>query len=593
VSELLPSTAGSGMACEARQPLSRLQPPMRHQSSGLPSTWCHENYSSRHAAWLAVAAQSAVGSQMASHTDPPRRRGGAGVWATLQFRWVQLQYPVVALAFERLLLCGSLPVAAMALAWGAMAAVGAGQAPFYLAVLLVGAPRTGARPACRALLVILTAAWKLGQRVCLCRGAAAGARSGPFGAPPACLRATGLRRRGRPVRAAGAAAGVVVCGRGRAGQGGRVAAAARARRTRDGARGARAGAARARAVLATSARARLRISTVGLALRASISGLAPALQPSRTPATLRGACRHLPALLRAGAGGRRAGGGAGGGPAGGAVCGRIPRRAGAANACVVAAAAGLRAGALPGLPQGAPPAHAGPPHDPAWERTKKCTNYARNGLLHGTCSSAPFHAVGAPATLVPRSDAAGAAVGRGIAPARPGGQGQRQLTRARAACGRTACGGCRCGAHARTRCANCCSCCRSARRWPGWRRAPPRSRAPRRRAPGPDLARAGHALLDSFIQLERRLSRTDCCWRVGLVSCACTRTPRLRSWPLCGVRVGREKNFRGGWMVPQLCLLRDPPGPADPPGPRARRAGSSSARSGSTSSCRRPGATWW
>ncbi len=72
------------------------------------------------------------------------------MWATLQFRWVQLQYPVVALAFERLLLCGSLPVAAMALAWGAMAAVGAGQAPFYLAVLLVGAPRAGANPARRA-----------------------------------------------------------------------------------------------------------------------------------------------------------------------------------------------------------------------------------------------------------------------------------------------------------------------------------------------------------------------------------------------------------------------------------------------------------
>ena len=62
----------------------------------------------------------------------------AGIWATLQFRWMQLQYPVVALAFERLLLCGSLPVAAMALSWGLVAAVGAGQAPFYLAVLLSG-----------------------------------------------------------------------------------------------------------------------------------------------------------------------------------------------------------------------------------------------------------------------------------------------------------------------------------------------------------------------------------------------------------------------------------------------------------------------
>jgi len=239
-------------------------------------------------------------------------------------------------------------------------------------------------------------------------GAAAGARRAPLSAPPACLRATGRRRRGRPVRAAGAASGVVVCGRARAGQGGRVAAAARTRRARHGARGARAGAARARVVLVTSARARLRISTINPALRASISGLAPALQPSSAAAPTRAACRRRPALLRAGAGGRRARGGAGGGPAGGAVRGRVPRRAGAADARVVAAVAGLRASALPVLPQGAPPAHAGRPHGPA--RACMETFCARHLQLRSlSCCGAPAHLL--------RSNASGAAVRHGTGPA--------------------------------------------------------------------------------------------------------------------------------------------------------------------------------
>ena len=37
----------------------------------------------------------------------------AGVWATLQFKWVQVQYPVVVLAFEKLVLGCCLPVAAV------------------------------------------------------------------------------------------------------------------------------------------------------------------------------------------------------------------------------------------------------------------------------------------------------------------------------------------------------------------------------------------------------------------------------------------------------------------------------------------------
>ena len=35
----------------------------------------------------------------------------AGVWATLQFKWVQLQYPVAAIVGEKLLLASSLPLA--------------------------------------------------------------------------------------------------------------------------------------------------------------------------------------------------------------------------------------------------------------------------------------------------------------------------------------------------------------------------------------------------------------------------------------------------------------------------------------------------
>ena len=60
----------------------------------------------------------------------------AGVWATLQFKWIQLHYPVVVLAFEKLLLGGCLPVAATVQAWGVTAALGLAAAPFYLAVIL-------------------------------------------------------------------------------------------------------------------------------------------------------------------------------------------------------------------------------------------------------------------------------------------------------------------------------------------------------------------------------------------------------------------------------------------------------------------------
>ncbi|KAK9824524.1 hypothetical protein WJX72_011089 [[Myrmecia] bisecta] len=59
-----------------------------------------------------------------------------GVWATVNFKWVQMQYPVVVLAFEKLLIGCCLPVAATVQMAGLIAAVGVQQAPYYLAVLL-------------------------------------------------------------------------------------------------------------------------------------------------------------------------------------------------------------------------------------------------------------------------------------------------------------------------------------------------------------------------------------------------------------------------------------------------------------------------
>ena len=64
------------------------------------------------------------------------RVNDAGVWATLQFKWVQLQYPVVVVAFEKLLVGGCLPVAATVQAWGVIAALGLAAAPFCLAPIL-------------------------------------------------------------------------------------------------------------------------------------------------------------------------------------------------------------------------------------------------------------------------------------------------------------------------------------------------------------------------------------------------------------------------------------------------------------------------
>jgi len=59
-----------------------------------------------------------------------------GIWATLQFKWVQLQHPAVAVALEKMLLVGCLPVAASMQAWGIASSTGMDTAPFFLAALM-------------------------------------------------------------------------------------------------------------------------------------------------------------------------------------------------------------------------------------------------------------------------------------------------------------------------------------------------------------------------------------------------------------------------------------------------------------------------
>jgi hypothetical protein len=54
----------------------------------------------------------------------------------VQFKFLQLQYPPVALALERLLLSATLPLGAAVQTWGVVSAVGASAAAYYLAVLL-------------------------------------------------------------------------------------------------------------------------------------------------------------------------------------------------------------------------------------------------------------------------------------------------------------------------------------------------------------------------------------------------------------------------------------------------------------------------
>jgi hypothetical protein len=70
----------------------------------------------------------------------------AGLWASLQFRFLQLQYPGVVVAFEKMLMAGCLPVAAAVQTWGMVAGVGMSSSSFFLAALLCGLYRFFALP---------------------------------------------------------------------------------------------------------------------------------------------------------------------------------------------------------------------------------------------------------------------------------------------------------------------------------------------------------------------------------------------------------------------------------------------------------------
>ena len=59
-----------------------------------------------------------------------------GVWASLQFKWLQLENPTVVLALERLLFACIPFTASTIQTWGVVAAVGMANAPYYLMVFL-------------------------------------------------------------------------------------------------------------------------------------------------------------------------------------------------------------------------------------------------------------------------------------------------------------------------------------------------------------------------------------------------------------------------------------------------------------------------
>ncbi|KAF8058100.1 hypothetical protein HT031_005760 [Scenedesmus sp. PABB004] len=70
----------------------------------------------------------------------------AGMWLTLQFRFIQMQYPAVVLAFERLVLTAALPVAAGMHAVGIAALTELSDVPYYLSAALCGAYHLLGRP---------------------------------------------------------------------------------------------------------------------------------------------------------------------------------------------------------------------------------------------------------------------------------------------------------------------------------------------------------------------------------------------------------------------------------------------------------------
>ncbi|WPT14438.1 hypothetical protein PSENEW3_00000568 [Picochlorum sp. SENEW3] len=69
-----------------------------------------------------------------------------GCWATLQFKWIQLQYPAVVVAFEKMLLTSCLPTAGAVMYLGLIVHNGIATAPYITALILCGMYALFARP---------------------------------------------------------------------------------------------------------------------------------------------------------------------------------------------------------------------------------------------------------------------------------------------------------------------------------------------------------------------------------------------------------------------------------------------------------------
>lgn len=62
--------------------------------------------------------------------------GLVGMWVSLQFKWIQMQYPTIAVYFERLVVTGALPAASVTHTLVLALVVEPGDIPFYLMVSL-------------------------------------------------------------------------------------------------------------------------------------------------------------------------------------------------------------------------------------------------------------------------------------------------------------------------------------------------------------------------------------------------------------------------------------------------------------------------
>ena len=60
-----------------------------------------------------------------------------GLWASLQFKWVEMEHPNVSRWMESVLVASILPVCGALIGWTLMASVGAVLAPFYLQIVLM------------------------------------------------------------------------------------------------------------------------------------------------------------------------------------------------------------------------------------------------------------------------------------------------------------------------------------------------------------------------------------------------------------------------------------------------------------------------